>query len=253
MPASPHTRAAALDVWLQGMSSDPGASDSDWKETLYFRLEMDYVTLGSGDTTLDSECKLGLPAQTYFSINCRYPGYDGQVVAFKASDGISSSARVAPFDTGGVVQSKTPFISASPDSLSDRVKVVELHTLEVSDARGQFSPWVNQAYERRGLYENNARPSGTPFVDEIDITATSDARAWSWEARLKIEPNVGNGALQPAKVYLTPSEYADYVTWVEKEHGPQSVKHLDFVAAIYKEDENPVEMMASDLEGGVLQ
>lgn len=146
---------------------------------------------------MEAECGLHLRECVYLYVGRCQPEFSDSAICYVDPD--SCDADVSPFDTGGIWFGDIPTDPAI-DGADDARAFLSRYTYKHDAYLAQFRAWVDECYDAPADYIAGEKPS-RPHAETIDLEATCDARAWTWEMRIpKIEfPSV---SLEPVALCM---------------------------------------------------
>lgn len=242
-PAS-HVTQTPREVWIQGMRRDDRTSTSDWRQLLFNRLDGHESRIRQGRRTEEAEHGLNINPSSYYFVDRCEPAYGDRALAFDHPDITFDSARVVPFDTGGLWHDR---IETNPPGMtpSQKLEIVERCTFRSNDYLEAFIAWGRATFPSHAHYCRGSAPSES-FCAIIALSLKKlDARSWTWEGRIPKERNL-DGTLHPIRLFLARKDFEPYTRWVtDTATVPNSAKlrHQGLLARIY---EDPGEQTASE-------
>jgi hypothetical protein len=221
-----------------------------WQELLFRRLTGAFAGYISSPKTLEAERILGLQRSIYYGIGRNSPEFGELVAVFEPLTTPPPAAETNPFDTGGVAHGHIPLTPGAlppADILRNSLVPVEAHQAELRQ-------WSTAAYTNPSDYRLRGEASRPGFVttSAIDLGATVDDRAWTWEGRIPAD-EYRDPPLTVRKLFIKPGDLRDYQRWLRRTAPLEEAElspHEDLVDDVSVETPHPYESMMEALEGG---
>lgn len=240
-------------LWTQGLRPDePGVTHPMSKhEVLWRRLTGRFRALHTGDTTRDSEDRLGIGRHTYFYMGYTDPEFGTQVSVFDNHEPPGEfHTRVSPFDTGGIAQAKIPLTRRL--RRPGRARLVAGNSFEVGVYQDRYEAWAATAFTSRRDYVNGIPPH-TPFSSDVDLSVADDDRAWRWEGRVTARDFAAAPVRPIAVFFAEPGRlaYTNWVTWESPTSAEEADEHLALIDRIGFDVEDPEQAARELIEGAL--
>lgn len=226
-----------METWVQGLRGGAVETDLPWERVLYERLVGRHDRIQNSSKTLAAEIGLNIGHCAYFYIGRCDPDFGDHVVGYRRP--ISSTVRVAPFDTGGLWYG---YINTQPALVpSEKQKLVDENSHKLGDFERAFQAWGSVAYASSAPFPDSApyTEGRKPLVHsatEIDLTsAAATPRWWTWEGRVA-STSSETKSLESFRLYMTDRDKEEYVRWL-RNNGDISVadklNHRRFLEQIF--------------------
>ena len=175
-----------METWVQGLRGGAVETDLPWERVLYERLVGRHDRIQNSSKTVAAEIGLDIGNCAYFYIGRCDPDFGDQVVGYRRP--ISSTVRVAPFDTGGLWHG---YINTQPALVpSEKQKLVDDNSHKLGDFEWAFQAWGSAAYASSAPFPDSApytegRKTLVNSEPEIEFTIAEEThRWWTWEGRV---------------------------------------------------------------------
>lgn len=221
------------DSLIMTMGMRPIAESESWQEALRDRLVHRYDGATSIPTqTSQSEALLQFPnACIYWFLMTAQFDYREALILSVVADEIHAPL-LSPFDTGGVATGR---IAWSPEGMPPS-EFVARNTFEWTLGTIAFVHWIQRAFNPVRAYWDRSvlvRPAEPPAP--VAIASASDARAWTWEARLEKEIYHEQKPILHRKIVIRSELHEAFMLWLAENPGADpdydAIELLDWLDA----------------------